>query len=421
MKKNEKHICNIIIILSLALVLYFDFVEAGAKVTHPSTETGPRILLLVDDYNILYRPGTYRRLHSLKRHPQPMIIAEKPWEKLIGYSSVHRDPKTGKCQMWYQGYGGAGGKVCYAESEDGINWIKPELNIHPYGNSKKNNIVLPGGSNSYGASVVYDPRDKDPSRRYKMAKWEMPKGYVAPWPGLYVAFSPDGIHWTRYSKPSSQKPIIHGSYDLSQMPLIHGSYGRKGKPPFANDPDYKSGSPLSIGDVIDVSYDPRNEKFMIYAKTGLDGPRGMGAWKRAVVRTDSKDFINWSKPLLVMAPDEFDGEFPAAYGGFRQGVQLHGGPTFFHHGVYFCLLQTLDFEETGEMPIELAISRDGFNWQRPFRDKYFLPVTQGRVFDRGSIKGQATPVLLEDEGEDEIRFYYSGREETWSSYAGGAI
>ncbi|MSU23277.1 MAG: hypothetical protein EXS32_05565 [Opitutus sp.] len=372
-------------------------------------------LLLVDDHEILYRPGTKRVLQQVKRHPQAVIVPDKPWEGQIAYCSVHRDPATGRFQLWYQGYGGGGGgKICYAESADGLRWIKPEFDLHPHAKGAKTNIVLPGGSNSYSAAVVFDPRDPDPARRYKMAKWEMPNGYVAPWPGLYVAFSPDGIRWTRYARPDSPPPIPRGNYDLAQLPLVHGDYGRKGDPPFQNDPEDKTGSPLSVSDVIDVAYDPPRELFMIFAKTWIDGPNGQ-SWKRAVVRTDSKDFIHWSKPQLALAPDEHDGITPGAYGGSRTGVQLHGGPAFFHKGIYFCLLQVVDYERTGGMPVELAISRDGYNWSRPFRGDWFIPITHGRDFDGGWIMSNATPVML----SDEIRFYYGGYETPWNAYAPG--
>ena len=65
-----------------------------------------------------------------------------------------------------------------------------------------------------------------------------------------------------------------------------------------------------------------------------------------------QDFIHWSRPELVMAPDA------------REAGQLHGAPVFFRHGMYFGLVQKLDFGGfdsggTGDMPSELAASRDG--------------------------------------------------------------
>src|SRR5688500_6695902 len=68
----------------------------------------PRTLLLVDDHHVLYRPGTRRVLHPLTRHANNPLIRgrETPWEVAIAWSSVHRDEKSGRYQLWYQAYAG---------------------------------------------------------------------------------------------------------------------------------------------------------------------------------------------------------------------------------------------------------------------------------------------------------------------------
>ena len=104
--------------------------------------------------------------------------------------------------------------------------------------------------------------------------------------------------------------------------------------------------------MIDVAWDPKRDLFMIYAKTWLDGPKGDMFWKRAVVRTDSVDFVHWSKPRLMMAPDEFDGDGGdheldrGSVGGGSGGVQMHSGPAFCYDDMYFSLLQMLAPETT---------------------------------------------------------------------------
>ena len=80
--------------------------------------------------------------------------------------------------------------------------------------------------------------------------------------------------------------------------------------------------------------------------------------------------------------------------------------------MYFSLLQVIQGDADGEMPIELAISHDGYTFDRPFRDEKFLPVTHCREdFDGGVIWSNATPVIL----EDEIRFYYGAYSGVWGS------
>ena len=100
-----------------------------------------------------------------------------------------------------------------------------------------------------------------------------------------------------------------------------------------------------------------------------------------------------------------------AQGGDADGEQLHGGPVFYRAGVYFSLLQVLDLGGIGTMPGDLALSRDGVNWTRPFRHQYFLPVSgDGKTFDSGCLWTNAMPIML----EDEMRFYY-GAYSAWNS------
>lgn len=363
-----------------------------------------RTLLLVDDALVSYRSGTYRVLHPAQRHAvNPVIAQDKPWELTIAYNTVYRDPKTGRHQMWYQAHSSKSPEiaaVCYAESMDGVRWEKPLLGLFKFG-GKDTNMVIDGADGHYSASVVVDPRDADASRRYKMAFFRVAHVDGKKVMGLAVAFSPDGIHWTIHPK----------------IPLLPGAYGKRADPPLAGDSSWEGGVPLAVSDVIDVMYDAPREVFAIYSKTWLDMPEGKMFWKRAIVRTESKDFIHWSKPQLVIAPDEFDGtgvEYrppTVKVHPNRRGVQLHGGPTFLHHDVYFSLLHKMDGEITGQMPSELAVSRDGFKWQRLFRDRPFIDVDPFKNrFDSGCIWASSTPVIL----EDEIRFYYGAYSGLWN-------
>lgn len=345
-------------------------------------------LLLVDDHHILYRAGTERVQHHPLRHDiNPLIPDDQPWEAAIAWSSVYRDPDSGKYQLWYQAYGGPDTPqpqcvTCYAESTDGIHFTRPALGLFPYGDAADTNIVLVGNggrSLRYGNSVVVDPRDPDPARRYKMAFFDFSKNNGVENPGLSVAFSPDGIHWTIPDVP---------------MPRLIISYGALETPvPFEGQSDSAWSVPLSMSDALDVFYDGRRGEFAIYGKMWIDGPAGNTRWKHAMGRTASKDFIHWSVPELLLTPDDED----------LPHVEFHTSPVFLHAGCYFSLAQILNRGENGGgIDIELMISRDGLNWQRPFRDAFFLPRAGGKTFESGSIFTNSTPIVL----EDEIRFYY---------------
>jgi hypothetical protein len=355
-------------------------------------------LLFVDDADLLYTAGTQRILRPLDRHPKnPVIKArEKPWEVEIAWNSENRNPVTGRYQLWYQAYSGKLAKdkanrcvVCYAESRDGVEWEKPSLGLHTYNGVKDTNIVLVGNggrSVNYCNSVVVDPHDPDDAKRYKMAYWDFARKHGRELPGLCVAFSPDGIHWTKHP----------------DAPLLKAGYTDRGVPvAFARQAGNPWDVPLSISDAMDAIYDPQRRKFAIYHKMWIDGPDGTNAWKHVMGRTESEDFINWSKPELVLAPDDSD----------APTVEFHHSPVFYYNDRYFSPLQILNRGEGhGVINVELAISRDGLKWERPFRRDFFLPRNKVKAFDSGNLTTNGTPVFL----DDEFRFYYGGG-------SGGAI
>ena len=263
-----------------------------------------RTILLVDDADVLYRSGTKRVLCPLTRSPANPIIkgGVYPWEKAIAWMSVYRNPATGKYQMWYQAFAGDAARdktrrcvVAYAESDDGIKFSRPNLGLFDFDGIKDTSIVLVangGTSDRYGASVVVDPRDHDANRRYKMAYFDFTRDRQGrEYPGLNVAFSPDGIHWTKYPGGTLSR-------------TARGSYGDP--VPFEDETNRPWAIPLSMADAYDVFYDPQRQRFVNYAKMWIDGPDGGMHWKHAMGRIESKDFIHWSKPQLILTPDDAD-------------------------------------------------------------------------------------------------------------------
>ncbi|MEP6662485.1 MAG: hypothetical protein ABJC04_02370 [Verrucomicrobiota bacterium] len=384
----------VLLLVSLPILCGHAQIANGAE-AKPDSVKG-RTLLFVDNHHILYCAGTKRVLHPLQRYSADPIVpaGTKPWEPEIDWISVYRNATTGKYQLWYQAYAGKMPEdktrqctVCYAESDDGIHFTKPNLGLFDFKGSKETSIVLVangGFSDRYGVSVVVDPSDADLNRRYKMAYFDFAKdeqGHESP--GMCVAFSPDGIHWTKHPK----------------APLSKAGYSDYGVPvPFADEKGKTDNQgfwpmPLSMSDALDVFFDTPRGVFAVYGKMWIDGPAGGQNWKHALGRTESKDFIQWSQPQLVLAPDEQD---PA-------WVEFHHAPVFFYNGCYFSAIQILDRATGGGLlNVELATSRDGLNWQRPFRKTYWFPHSEGNLYDSGSIFLCPQPVVL----EDEIRFYY---------------
>ena len=174
----------------IVLLMLVGPVSADTVIKH----VGNRKQLFIDhkfidsEQNITLRPNPPEKL------PKPVIKSDKPWEafSLTYFSVVHED---GKFRMWYQAWmedywlkGNDTSKVCYAESRDGKNWVKPNLGLVEFNGSKDNNIVLDGGLAARLAYVFKDTNPKAPaSQRYKML-WGL--GQTS------IRTSPDGIHWS---------------------------------------------------------------------------------------------------------------------------------------------------------------------------------------------------------------------------------
>ncbi len=197
------------------------------------TVIGGRRELFVDSALIESLKGSaQQRLH----HPEPREIAiehDAPWEGTgCGYHSVFHDGE--KFRMYYKAWHleVANGKVgtnshplycCYAESEDGIHWKKPELGLVEFRGSKANNIVMEPGTmgdvtSDPGHPAVFmdDNPACPPDARYK-AVIRASKPF-----GLLVYKSPDGLHWS----PLHPQPVItEGAFDSQNLAFYDPNIG----------------------------------------------------------------------------------------------------------------------------------------------------------------------------------------------------
>ena len=82
-----------------------------------------------------------RRLHKPVRR-EVLLTMDKPWEAQYTtmFCTIFAE---GKWKMYYTTTVGPKEKyICYAESEDGQHWVRPNLGIIDYQGSKDNNIIL---------------------------------------------------------------------------------------------------------------------------------------------------------------------------------------------------------------------------------------------------------------------------------------
>lgn len=209
-----------------AMKAFFLALFASSSLHADPISIGSRRELFVDDFLIEKMIGkTEQCLH----HPQPQEIVIKhdaPWEGSgSGYHSVFKDGD--KYRMYYKAWQltvTPPGKVntgehapftCYAESDDGIHWRKPELGLFEFNGSKANNIVLApgkmGAANPDPGHIAIFKDDNpaaNPEARYKaIVRSDSARGLLA-------LQSPDGFKWS----PMQETPVItDGAFDSQNL------------------------------------------------------------------------------------------------------------------------------------------------------------------------------------------------------------
>ena len=192
---------------------------------------GSRLELFVDDGLIETMSGGARlHLHRPTRR-EIVFKTDALWEgNASAFQSVFKDGDL--YRMYYRGLHYAhGGKparamkahpwfLCYAESDDGIHWRRPELGIFEFNGSRANNIVLtPDSLKEFGGDPAHTAAFKDSNpdcpaaEKYKIV-------VVGKKPhGLYILASADGHHFSLLTK----KPFVtRGDFDSQNVAFWDG-------------------------------------------------------------------------------------------------------------------------------------------------------------------------------------------------------
>ena len=163
------------------------------------------VLFAIDEQSIPLRDNLALYLTKPTVRPDAVVTPERnnpnAPDQLAAhfYGTVLHD--EGKFRMWYYGAHRAGGRwkikgqPCYAESDDGIHWVKPKLGQVEIHRSKENNGIALVREDTQGITLIKDESDADAARRYKMVFQYMPRDY----PTLRTAVSADGLNWTTLS------------------------------------------------------------------------------------------------------------------------------------------------------------------------------------------------------------------------------
>ena len=228
---------------------------------------GDRRELFVDDYLVGELSGTAERKLQLPTPGEVVLVTDQPWEgNTSGYFTLFQDGDI--FRMIYRGWHHDGQTqkelheevTCYAESKDGIHWVKPELGLFEFEGSKANNIIMTGlPSHNFTAFKDTNP-DAKPEAKYKAVGRE--KG------GLIGFQSPDCIHWERVQ----EEPIItEGAFDSQNL----------------------------------VFWDPTIQAYRDYHRGFRPAIEGKGR-VRDILYATSKDFLKWPDPVYLKYPGAKD-------------------------------------------------------------------------------------------------------------------
>lgn len=271
----------------------------------------------------LYEPPEGIRLDVVPaRRAGEAVRADKPWESILHWTQVLRD--RGRYRMWYSGLcpnrGPSAGRrlFCYAESEDGTVWRKPDLGLCEFAGSTANNIL----AYDIGEGAVFIDPAAAPSQRYRIAifsaegfqtdRTKNEKPDQACGSCIRGGHSADGIHWDFYPEPILNDGIPHDTHTIA-------------------------------------TYNAQRRKYVGYF-------RMFYAYRRAIGISETADFRHWPPTELchqsLIADAPTDSIYTNCYTPYPDQPNVHlMFPAIYHQLEDFCDGQ-------------LMVSPDGKSWSR---------------------------------------------------------
>lgn len=338
--------------------------------------------LFVDDFLItsttLKRSFYYPEYYA----GNPILAADKEWEK-VGTSGaafaapfsdgVWYDEVDNKYKMWYMAGGGTysatGYVMCYAESSDGINWVKPSLSVVPGTN------IIDVGSQRDASVVWLDKQETNASKRYKM----------------FLVAKEDGI-WKYHYKTSSDGKLWRAaatSQALADRSTVF-------KNPFRN------------VWVFSMRHNVRvNANKLVRARDYSENADPIEGTKKAEALLGSFWFGPWPNEQHHPRYPEIE---PAIYNHDAipyESIML--GLFTVWQGPENDLAATNN--ELKRNQVMLGYSRDGYNWYREDMNPFLAVNETAGAWNYGNLQSVAgTPLIV----GDKLYFYVSGRRLTSS-------
>ncbi len=349
-----------------------------------------------------------RRVHRpAKAAENPILKKDQPWEVTpyfrTGTMCVSFDPVEDIYKCWYADFawdyerymnrdGSHAGLIpagmfdttnwrwLYAESKDGLNWKKPELDVCEI-DGRKTNVCLDGQGEGqmYVGSVFLDPLEKDQAKRFKGLYWHQTNEA-----NIRLGYSQDGRKWTLQEPNVSVGGIFEQVFDDEIMVYPDTSLGQY----------LLTVRHREMGETLDYKDLPCR------VENNWEPPYYVGnpllTNKRRVYSAASNRLSGWPTLREMMVPndveDNIDDEF-------------YSMPMIRIGDYYIAFLNVLHGTDN-TMDVQLLYSQDAFNWQRVTGRSPYL--------ECGNLEeGAWDPYLVEVGnsvvlGDDGIRIYYGG-------------
>ena len=259
----------------LAVVVPLSAFPIQAAEPVSAVELGSRRELFVDRHLIESLDGAELFLHE-PRDSGSVIAFDNPWEgRFTGYATIIRDGDL--LRLYYRGMHTAGADgskdevTSYAESEDGIHWSKPNLGLFEVMGTRENNVILADAAPvTHNFCPFLDTNPDCPSeQRFKGVGGTAKSGLIG-----YV--SADGVRWSKLR----EEPVFRDTdwvFDSQNVPFWSESEGC----------------------------------YVLYYRRAVDRIR-------AIARSTSPDFVNWTEPEQMIYSDTESG---------RPSQHLYTNPT----------------------------------------------------------------------------------------------
>ncbi len=298
-------------------------------------DLGSRWELFMDEQLIAQRSGLTMKLHEPVRR-EVVLTTDKPWEgPTCGYFSAIQDGK--KVRLYYRGSSEGSDRsenqvTCVVESDDGIHFTRPVLNLIEAAGTKENNVVWRGvESHNFSAFLDTNPAAK-PDQRYKgLGGLKEPgKGWMTGETpgGLYAFASADGLHW---QKMRPETVMTKGSFDSQNVAF----------------------------------WDTAHQRYVSYGRIFTDKIRDIQS-------CSSTDFLQWGEPALNQYPEGV----PHEHFYTSATVPCPTAPNFY---VAFpkrfnpARKKVPEHKQPGVSDTVFLSSRDGLHWDRTFLEAWLRP------------------------------------------------